>query len=303
MKDMDSHDDRAIFEKEVVPKTLTQAKVASFAQKIAEQRTHLAASIKRLEEVTITYQMSRNELERSVYEQRADNMWTSIHRLVETNETLKALERDFKKNCRKELENLTATISALDVEIKQLQEKITEILRAKARAETRLFRARVTTAGISREQASEARLDEESPLARELVQYERRFGELYEQMTLKSDEHRRHLATFNYLAAQVKYIEEHLSLLASVKEGFRAAKNNVSSAKEFASQLPPIVMEFKKGVIRSKGKLQEACSKLDEAGTELTMLSSKQRSYYKAVRELQESFQEFEALSNKMRGA
>ena len=274
---------------------LSKVKIQEMTNRLIEQRNQLSLASEKLIEITSSHHEAKQKYD-NLNKGNENDFHAKIQHLIEINESLKQMERDFKKNCRKELEDYRAKLQMHQDEIDSVEQKRAEINQMKSQVEERLFQHRVLVAGISRQQADESRYEDESPHPKELAQYERRFGELYEQMTLKSDEHRRHLATFNYLVAQVKYIDEHLVLLASVSKGFELAQGSQNSAREFVAQFSSILSELRKGVMRSKSKLQEACIKRDEAGSELSTLLSKQRAYYRAIRELQDLFREHEAI-------
>jgi hypothetical protein len=259
-----------------------------------EQQLKVEAAVIKLKEVT-NYGVELKE-KLSLEGDRSLHKLEDIAFLVEENERLKACEKEFKLTCRKERQRLSEKIKDMDLEKEAQEEDLAIIDEANEQIQLRLSRARVKLASISRAQASESRFEDAEPTKVELLQFERRFAELYEQMTLKSDEHRRHVTTFNSLSTKVSLIEGQLSLLKSIRDGFIASKSNPRAASELLSQFPTILEGFNNSIEKSKMKLANAEKNRGEADQELQILLAKQRKYYRAMRDLHESFLEHERL-------
>lgn len=61
------------------------------------------------------------------------------------------------------------------------------------------------------------------PTRTELIQYERRFVELYEEVALKLEENRRHVLTYNTLEQTFQLLEKEVSLIQSLNDSFQGA--------------------------------------------------------------------------------
>ena len=294
MKMIQEEEDEDVVPEELPKGVIDSKAVDKLEAQVQTQRVRIEEAVKNLAEIT----KQGNELRsrQSLDSDAALPRFDQIVRLVEENESLKSMEKEFKSTCRKERERLTSKIQGLEAEAIEDQEELNELRAAKARIESRLARARVSLASVSRREATEARIEDDAPTPEELLQFERRFGELYEQMTLKSDEQRRHLATFNSLATKLRLIQDQIQLLRSIRVGFEASQTSASSAAEFRSQFQTVLQGFERNLAKSKEKVAMAETKRSEAENELQILLVKQRRYYRAVRDLQDAFAQNEKL-------
>merc|ERR1711991_1038469 len=74
--------------------------------------------------------------------------------------------------------------------------------------------------------ASATRRIDDVPTRTELVQYERRFIELYNQMGWKLEETRKYVAMFNYLEGAVETVERQVKLVNSISSNFEDAASD-----------------------------------------------------------------------------
>jgi hypothetical protein len=283
-----------LFIPEFIPTKVRAIDVESMEALVLEQRKLLQAAELKLEHVAATGHELRGKLKTTDDDQLKN--FEILCALIEENEQLKSAEKEFRASCRQEKEKVSNKLLWIKGDIDDLEEDITALLEALKRLQIRLARGRVSLAGVSRMKAVEARLEDDQPLREELVQFERQFAELYEQMTQKYDEHRRHVATYNALDTKLRLLRDQLLLIKSISESYLVSKSSMRSATEFSSQFSQVLKGFDKSLHRSQEKLSQVREERDVAETELQTLLLKQRRYYRAVRDLQDAFIENERL-------
>ena len=108
-----------------------------------------------------------------------------LKNLVMLNESLKRQQDDFKKNCKRQMENLKAQLAETATDGKEddeemAQTKLIEDMHVKLMA--KYNRLRQLVAERNQHIANNMRLIDDIPTRTELIQYERRFVELYQQV-------------------------------------------------------------------------------------------------------------------------
>jgi predicted nucleic acid-binding Zn-ribbon protein len=108
-------------------------------------------------------------------------------------ESLKDQEARFKASCAAQLADLQARLARLQAEAASgdAARRLAEMTGVHAEAEARLARARAAVAARTREVDRLRRLIDDIPSRGELLQYERRFGELFDEVAEKLDETRK----------------------------------------------------------------------------------------------------------------
>jgi len=82
---------------------------------------------------------------------------------------------------------------------------------------------------------------EDVPTRTELVQYERRFVELYDQVSSRLEETRNYYDSYNTLDDTKRFLAKEVSLLKSIETGFPAACASKSGRAAFVKQLDDII--------------------------------------------------------------
>jgi hypothetical protein len=153
----------------------------------------------------------------------------------------------------------------------------------------------------NREIAIAQRKLDEIPSRPELVQYERRFTELYAQIALQFDETRKYYDTYNTLSETKKYLDKENSLLNSVAEYFQ--KSLTSKAKDYkpwmVSNMEKTVDAVKKSKEHVEKKLNEEKEKKEDRNGIYQQLVTIKRNYYRAVKELESEYKRNEELRKK----
>ena len=87
-----------------------------------------------------------------------------------------------------------------------------------------------------REMAGYQRLLDDIPSKAELIQYQKRFVELYNQMSFKYTETKHQYALYNTLSDTKSYMEKEISLLNSIHDGYEAAIKASTESKRSTSR-------------------------------------------------------------------
>ena len=113
------------------------------------------------------------------------------------------------------------------------------------------------------------------PTRTELIQYERRFVELYEQVAAKLDETRKYFNTYNTLDETHKFMLKEVSLLNSINEQFATAMKNRSMKEAFIGQFENINKGVSATLVRQQAKLQEKQQVVDDLDSKYQILLGK----------------------------
>jgi DNA repair exonuclease SbcCD ATPase subunit len=219
-----------------------------------------------------------------------------VQRLVGLNEALKKQENDFRNMCKTEMLELKDQLSKL--ESSQSVDTSSDILAAYEADLKRMKQIKKLLALKNREIAIAQRKLDDIPSRPELVQYERRFTELYAQIALQLDETRKYYDTYNTLSETKKYLDKENSLLNSVSEYFQ--KSLTSKAKDYKTWMLSNVEKTVEAVRKSKDhvekRLNEERTKRDERNQKYQDLVTIKRNYYRAVKELENEYKKNEEL-------
>jgi phytoene/squalene synthetase len=102
-------------------------------------------------------------------------------------------------------------------------------------------RLRQLLAETNLEIANTSRAIDDVPTRTELIQYERRFSEQYQQVAWKLEETRKYYAMYNTLDSTLGFLQKEVKLLNSISENFHEAMKSPVSKTEFAQQFEVIV--------------------------------------------------------------
>ncbi|XP_055919878.1 coiled-coil domain-containing protein 93 isoform X2 [Eupeodes corollae] len=217
-----------------------------------------------------------------------------IKSLVELNEQLKKEEAEYKEQCREELERLQKEIQEMEqrnAEINPAEEK--ELI---VKQEEHLQLLRLQLAKKNRGIVAIQRQLDNVPDRTELAQYQRRFLELYNQVSAKHRETKQFYTLYNTLDDTKLYLEKELSLLNSIYENYHEGMTTPQSREQFLKQFEAIV----DGVKQTHNKVLQKCDdekvKRDALNSQLMHLVEQQRKYAAAVKQLTRECQRCEAL-------
>lgn len=130
----------------------------------------------------------------------------------------------------------------------------------------------------------------------ELAQYQRRFLELYNQVSAKHRETKQYYTLYNTLDDTKLYVEKELSLLNSIYENYNEGMINQQTKDQFIKQFEAIVEGIKQTQDKVKTKYKDEKIKQDSLKAQLMSLIEQQRKYAASVKQLTKECQRNETL-------
>ena len=210
--------------------------------------------------------------------------------LVMLNESLKSQEAQFKANCKRQLKALQERLDGLqragsagneDLERLQEIENMYSELRAK------YDKLRQLLAKRNQEVAIVSRKIDDIPTRTELIQYERRFVELYEEVASKLEETRKYFSTYNTLEQTHNYLQKEASLIQSINDTFAQSMKSAKGKDSFVQQFDTIIANLKENLTQINAKREERAAAREESNLKYQQLVDQQRRYFRAVKDFQ----------------
>uniref|UniRef100_A0A669F9M6 Coiled-coil domain-containing protein 93 n=1 Tax=Oreochromis niloticus TaxID=8128 RepID=A0A669F9M6_ORENI len=226
-----------------------------------------------------------------------------LRALVTMNENLKQQEQEFRTHCREEMARLQRSIQELKSASGQdtEEEKVHAILwllslterdqlidRQYNTGREKLQKIRLLMARRNREIAILQRKIDEVPSRAELTQYQKRFIELYSQVSATHKETKQFFTLYNTLDDKKVYLEKEVNLLNSIHDNFQQAMSSSAAKEQFLKQMEQIVEGIKQNRIKMEKKKQENKMRRDQLNDEYLELLDKQRLYFKTVKDFKE---------------
>uniref|UniRef100_A0A9L0IKN4 Coiled-coil domain-containing protein 93 n=1 Tax=Equus asinus TaxID=9793 RepID=A0A9L0IKN4_EQUAS len=252
-------------------------------------------------------------------ESKADpSILQNLRALVAMNENLKSQEQEFKAHCREEMTRLQQEIETLKAERAPGGDKtlsrgephgaLTPVMthnedldRRYNMEKEKLYKIRLLQARRNREIAILHRKIDEVPSRAELIQYQKRFIELYRQISAVHKETKQFFTLYNTLDDKKVYLEKEISLLNSIHENFSQAMASPAARDQFLRQMEQIVEGIKQSRMKmEKKKKQENKMRRDQLNDQYLELLEKQRLYFKTVKEFKEEGRRNEVLLSKV---
>ncbi|XP_021053931.1 coiled-coil domain-containing protein 93 isoform X2 [Mus pahari] len=251
-------------------------------------------------------------------EAKADpSMLQNLRALVAMNESLKSQEQEFKAHCREEMARLQQEIETLKAERAPGEKTISsgepqgaltstmthneDLDRRYNMEKEKLYKIRLLQARRNREIAILHRKIDEVPSRAELIQYQKRFIELYRQISAVHKETKQFFTLYNTLDDKKVYLEKEISLLNSIHENFSQAMASPAARDQFLRQMEQIVEGIKQSRMKMEKKKQENKMRRDQLNDQYLELLEKQRLYFKTVKEFKEEGRKNELLLSKIK--
>ncbi|XP_026876889.2 coiled-coil domain-containing protein 93 isoform X2 [Electrophorus electricus] len=239
-------------------------------------------------------------------EAQADSgLLEKLRALVAMNENLKQQEQEFRAHCREEMTRLQQSIEDLKIEIgdeAEDQKERNQLVDQQHRADQeKLQKIRLLMARRNREIAILQRKIDEVPSRAELTQYQKRFIELYSQVSATHKETKQFFTLYNTLDDKKVYLEKEVNLLNSIHDNFQQAMASSGAKDQFLRQMEQIVEGIKQSRIKMEKKKQENKMRRDQLNDEYLELLDKQRLYFKTVKDFKEECRKNEMLLSKLR--
>uniref|UniRef100_A0A667G822 Coiled-coil domain-containing protein 93 n=1 Tax=Lynx canadensis TaxID=61383 RepID=A0A667G822_LYNCA len=286
--------------------------VSEYAEKLQASHTSLQARYdetkKTLTELkSYSERLDKEQAALEKIESKADpNILQNLRALVAMNENLKSQEQEFKAHCREEMTRLQQEIENLKAErVPAGDEKtlssgdphgaLTPVMTHNEDLDKRynmekekLYKIRLLQARRNREIAILHRKIDEVPSRAELIQYQKRFIELYRQISAVHKETKQFFTLYNTLDDKKVYLEKEISLLNSIHENFSQAMASPATRDQFLRQMEQIVEGIKQSRMKMEKKKQENKMRRDQLNDQYLELLEKQRLYFKTVKEFKE---------------
>lgn len=218
-----------------------------------------------------------------------------IEELVILNDNLKQQEKQFREFCKKELVRLQNLIEESKKgepphnNISQQEKYQTELTENVRVLRLQLGKKNRIIAALHRQ-------IDDVPNRPELAQYQRRFLELYNQVSAKHKETKQYYTLYNTLEDTRLYMKNELSLLNSISESYPEAILSNSSKEEFLRQFQNIMEGVKNSKQKVERQVTDEKKKRDQLSSTLHVLIEQQRKYVTAVRQLSIECKKHEAL-------
>uniref|UniRef100_A0A7N4NX69 Coiled-coil domain-containing protein 93 n=1 Tax=Sarcophilus harrisii TaxID=9305 RepID=A0A7N4NX69_SARHA len=276
-----------------------QAKCADLQVKYDEAKTKLS------EVKSYSEKLDQELAALEKIESQADpSILQNLRTLVAMNENLKSQEQEFKAHCREEMTRLQQNIESLKAETSEDgdEKEPTRVIDQQHKTEKeKLQKIRLLLARRNREIAILQRKIDEVPSRAELTQYQKRFIELYSQVSATHKETKQFFTLYNTLDDKKVYLEKEISLLNSIHENFQQAMASSAARDQFLRQMEQIVDGIKQNRMKLEKKKQENKMRRDQLNDEYLELLEKQRLYFKTVKEFKEECRKNEILLSKVK--
>ncbi|GBG90734.1 hypothetical protein CBR_g51241 [Chara braunii] len=147
---------------------------------------------------------------------------------------------------------------------------------------------RSTLAKRSRAVSLLSRKVDEVPVRAELMQYERRFVELSEEIRWKLQETRKYYATYNSLMDSNKVLEKEISFLGSIQSRFDQAIATPQGREKLLESLSAIAASVKESEQKAEQKVKGEQEALSMVKNRHATAVAAQRQYFALLKQLQE---------------
>uniref|UniRef100_A0AAR2JLS9 Coiled-coil domain-containing protein 93 n=1 Tax=Pygocentrus nattereri TaxID=42514 RepID=A0AAR2JLS9_PYGNA len=235
-------------------------------------------------------------------EAQADSgLLEKLRALVAMNENLKQQEQEFRTHCREEMTRLQQRIEDLKIEFGDEADDQKLIDQQYNTDREKLQKIRLLMARRNREIAILQRKIDEVPSRAELTQYQKRFIELYSQVSATHKETKQFFTLYNTLDDKKVYLEKEVNLLNSIHDNFQQAMASSGAKEQFLRQMEQIVEGIKQNRIKMEKKKQENKMRRDQLNDDYLELLDKQRLYFKTVKDFKEECRKNEMLLSKLR--
>uniref|UniRef100_A0A8C5CH13 Coiled-coil domain-containing protein 93 n=1 Tax=Gadus morhua TaxID=8049 RepID=A0A8C5CH13_GADMO len=230
--------------------------------------------------------------------QADSSLLDQLRALVSMNERLKNQEHEFRTHCREEMSRLQQNIE----DLKLAGGRALALHTSTGRALIHRVALRCSLqARRNREIAILQRKMDEVPSRAELTQYQKRFIELYSQVSATHKETKQFFTLYNTLDDKKVYLEKEVNLLNSIHDNFQQAMSSSSAKEQFLRQMEQIVEGIKQNRIKMEKKKQENKMRRDQLNDDHLELLDKQRLYFKTVKDFKEECRKNEMLLSKLR--
>ena len=215
------------------------------------------------------------------------------------NERIKKNEADFRLACKDELNELDERNKLAKENLQKLGiydvQNVQTIAMKKQLGEGRLKLAKRTRLLMELERKIDS-----VPSRAELSQYQRRFVELYNQISSKQNETQNYFGMYNNLGDQRDFIEKEIKLMNSIQDGFETSSESQHTKYQYVGQLEEILKGVKDARKRAKDKLTEQEQVKDGVMKQKQELMFYQQQYFSLVKKIQDEVKKNEIINSKL---
>lgn len=226
-----------------------------------------------------------------------------LRQLVMKNETLKREKNEFQTKCRLELEALKERVEKLKLQVaedasNQDEEalRLNEIEQMHAQMAQKHRDMMVVAAKQTRALHLTMKQIDEIPTRIELVQYEKRFLELYDEVALTLDETRKYYCVYNTLKTTHEFLEKEISLINSINDNFGVAMGSKTATQAFFMQIDNIIQNVQGTVTKQQNARDDHQGSVETLDSKYQLLLEQERMYVNAIREFQKECEKNEKL-------
>uniref|UniRef100_A0A914CLQ7 Coiled-coil domain-containing protein 93 n=1 Tax=Acrobeloides nanus TaxID=290746 RepID=A0A914CLQ7_9BILA len=226
----------------------------------------------------------------------------TITKLLQEHDEIKQGESSYKKECKKEIEALDKEIELLEQnENGDISHLNNELDAEKGAALQELENLRSQLADLNQEIFRFQSQVDSVPSQIELTQYQKRFVELYNQMSSKHRETKRHYTLHNTLLDVRNFIKREIDLLNNIDDQKNLALKD-SYKESFVDNLYKILKSVEDSLEKILSKKKELQHNKDKLADDLQVLIDKQRLYNKTVVDFQMECHKNEQLRSQLEG-
>lgn len=224
----------------------------------------------------------------------------ALEQLVSLNDRLKEQQEAFRAHCKRQRHELASAVEHFEESGGLPPDELERLHKVEAlytEESQKLARVRALLARKTQETHMLRRKIDDVATRGELVQYERRFVELYEQMATNLEVTRRYYTKYNTLTDAHKYLNKEISILNSISSKWAQISASESLKNSFLTQMETIRSGVQENLTRVKAKYDSDAKKREELAAGLAKVMERQRVYFRAVKEFQEECTKNEALA------
>uniref|UniRef100_A0A7S3BSN1 Coiled-coil domain-containing protein 93 n=1 Tax=Haptolina ericina TaxID=156174 RepID=A0A7S3BSN1_9EUKA len=212
---------------------------------------------------------------------------------AELTEKAKALQKEHAELMESRRQTLRQQLESPDLDIQKLDEIDRLLISERQKAQ----KMRQFNGQKGQKIASLQRQLDEVPNRAELVQYERRFRELYAQVAGKHEETKKYFNLYNTLEERKTYLSKEVSLINSINGNFAKLKAATKDKAPLADSIEGLTKSVAQSLEKVKQRLMDETASKDALQAAHDKLMDKERKYYKLIREMQVELQRSEELS------
>ncbi|OQR82872.1 hypothetical protein ACHHYP_15379 [Achlya hypogyna] len=218
-----------------------------------------------------------------------------LRELIAQHTSSKLQEVQFKASCKEKLVALEAQATAATPE---QDDRLTRLEASLHVVSAKRMELKKEVAREARGVAAALRLLDDIPCKAELLQYEKRFLELYEEVALTLEETRKYFAVYNTLEATHEYLEKEVALVDSINANVEIALGSKAAADAFFAQMTAVIANVQANVAKQQAMCESRQLTVDTLDSKYQLLLEKQQAYVAAIRDFQRECERNEKLQS-----